>query len=492
MEVLAQGKTYESKEDEMLKTTTTPVTTNYSIGTTNFLAADVRRTSICGNCGASTFVATNVETGCGTEKWCPVCATRKVICEEWRCLNVVMRADARPVVTYSGTELWCPDCVTDKTDTCPNCGALADYRDTVSVNTSEGVQEWCPDCADSETSYCCICDELYADGCIEEYEVYGDGMVPVCEHCANSNTRCDGCGAIIPNEYDERVIGNCVYCPDCADQHREALAEYGHDRDGGLNMPFRYADGTGEWDPCNDTLFLGIEIETDGNDDPVSMASDIMDEYTGYVRCKEDGSLSSSGVEIVSAPCEPLFHLKDMMWERIVRIVRNHGGLSHDASTSCGFHIHMSRNALGGHDTVYRMDRLFHRFKDEFIEFSRRDEGDMCWCRLDDDDLADIPDVKERKEAWEDRKKYQDRYHAINDENHDTVEIRLWRGTLNLETIRATIEFTTALALMCKGMTDELADSLSWEAVKIISDCVLEDAGIPHDDLDNYLVRRGL
>ena len=37
--------------------------------------------------------------------------------------------------------------------------------------------------------------------------------------------------------------------------------------------------------------------------------------------------------------------------------------------------------------------------------------------------------------------------------NSETVEIRLWKGTLNPETFEATLRFTAKLAEMCKNTT---------------------------------------
>jgi hypothetical protein len=128
------------------------------------------------------------------------------------------------------------------------------------------------------------------------------------------------------------------------------------------------------------------------------------------------------------------------------------------------------------------------------IRFSRRNSGQMNWCRIshDDDDLASIKDMVERKKKWRQDKDWRDRYEAVNDCRPDTVEIRLWRGSLNMETIRATVEFTAGLAIICNSMSDEFAEALTWGMLKLLVRFALEQAGIPHDDLDAYLERRGL
>ena len=182
------------------------------------------------------------------------------------------------------------------------------------------------------------------------------------------------------------------------------------------------------------------------------------------------------------------------MWERITGLVKEHGGKSHDAGT-CGLHIHISRDYFKDHDAVYRLDRLFHVFERQFIEFSRRSGSQMEWCEIDDDsELRDEKDVEDRKAIWYSKKNsgYRARYQAVNDTNYNTVEIRLWRGTLNVETIRATIEMTAGLAIVANSMSDELAETLTWGMLKLLVRFALEQNGLPHDDLDAYLSRRHL
>jgi hypothetical protein len=45
---------------------------------------------------------------------------------------------------------------------------------------------------------------------------------------------------------------------------------------------------------------------------------------------------------------------------------------------------------------------------------------------------------------------YHNRYYAVNLTNDNTLEIRLWRGTLNKQTFEATLKFTQRLAEICK------------------------------------------
>lgn len=395
-------------------------------------------------------------------------------------------------------EDWCTDCRDRYAYQCERCGDWTEYA-TVTVRTRSGyswvTEEWCDDCADGNTTECECCGERTDDRYIERYSVYGNGWCSICDKCAEEEyVTCEGCGDLVPS--DEAVWSERdweYYCPDCAPSRSENLHDYGHTH----GSYFWLADGTkvSDWALTADLgnrLYLGIELETDDNDDDADLADDIAREFDeDMVVCKEDGSLHNNGVEIVSQPMEAMFHINGGMWDRIAEIVRSHGGTSYDAGT-CGLHIHMSRSFFyDSHDAAYRIDRLFHRFKREMVNFSRRTS--FSYCRLEDDDLADIKTVEERKKVWYEKKRFGDRYQAVNDDRwNPTIELRLWRGTLNMETFKATVELTAGIAIICKTMSDELADALTWGMFKCLVRFALEQNGISHAELDSYLVRRGL
>ena len=408
------------------------------------------------------------------------------------------------VKTATGTECWCSECRDTDASLCDHCETWHESTKAVIVGGtywSRGGYEyesWCDECIDDHAVRCEDCENIFSTSCnsIDSYYVWGSGNVCLCESCVeDSYYTCNDCGDLVHSDDVEFDAYDDPYCPNCIDEHRgsENVRSYGHTY-GNLfwlrNDLKRFACSMSEEERRR--LFLGIELETDGNDDRNDLADDIASEYgDDLVVCKEDGSLHDEGLEIVSLPMTPEVHLTSGMWERIAEIVLDHGGTSHDAGT-CGLHIHLSRAFFDDHDAVYRLDRLFHRFELQMVRFSRRTSDGMRWCVIGGDDLHEIPDVHERKKKWADKKARAGRYEAVNDTNSATVEIRLWRGTLNMETFRATVEFTTGLALIANNMTDEFADQLTWSMVKVLVKFALEEHGLPHDDLDAYLVRRGL
>ena len=442
------------------------------------------------------------------QMWCQDCVDNRA----FECENC---GDHHPIEERyyvhfnNGTEEeWCTDCVENHAFECNHCGELHPDDEANEVWTRQRSwgswvsQTWCDDCVDNSTTRCNDCDRLVDDNYITTYRLAdGGGYVQLCDDCYDENyTRCRRCGEVVRCEdahYDDWEEE--YYCDSCHNE-REDYSEnvQGYHHTGGST--FWLADGTcfHPWsvysdDPRYKLMYLGVELETENSDSRAGLADDIIEELgRDKMECKTDGSLGHNGLELVTQPMEPMYHLGSGMWESITSIVRNRGGRSHDGG-NCGLHIHISRRYFKDHDAVYRLDRLFHHFKVQLINFSRRRDYMMRWCNIDEDgDLLAIKDIAQRKAAWYDKKHWADRYEAVNDTNENTVEIRLWRGTLNDETLRATIELTAGLAIVANSMSDKLADSLNWAQLKLLVRFALEQNGIPHNDLDSYLATRNL
>lgn len=471
---------------------------------TDCIEAFALKCSHCGEWYAHTApLIDEYEMHCGRdyEPVCIHCIDEFERCEH--CGAYIAPDEDRYAVNSGGyNETWCEQCMQDCAVVCEQCGDLIDeaYVETVHVHDGNDIEAWCSDCVERYALRCDDCNELFSIrhgyGLIDEYETARGYDVTLCESCRCDNWYwCESCERLI-EECDAEYIDGCVYCPSCADEHREhdALQGYHHTR----AVSFWFSDGSRKYAyQLNGadllTLFMGIELETDYNDDAFSLSRDLIDAIGDErIECKEDGSLHSDGVEIVSQPMQPLYHLNSSMWHDIIDIVRQHGGKSYDACT-CGLHMHISRDYFTSHDAVYRLDRLFHRFRSQMVRFSRRTGDTLNWCRIDEaDKLASIADVRTRKSVWADGKRYAGRYEAVNDTNGPTVEIRLWRGTLNEQTLRATIEFTAGLAIVCNTVTDEFADAVTWRELKSLVRYALVCNGMPYSEFDAYCAVRGL
>lgn len=444
-------------------------------------ACAARDSTECECCGATigASIATDTQDG----EVCPKCLEdHYMLCD---CCGDWAYADYMHVVRdeYENVAI-CGNCYETEATTCAHCccDVLRDTTDYVTVGYDYRYgnlhELWCCDCSDEHVSTCDHCGEETA---AEQLEDVGDESW--CPACVENNTMtCEGCGCMV-DETRAVHIDYEWYCPECAD--RGALHDYSYKPE-----PEFHGEMTG----VASGLYLGIELETE-EDDAQNMAESIVGGRDEFY-CKKDGSID--GAEIVSHPCTPAHHLGSGMWEEAVGVCKRYHATSHD-NGNCGMHVHISRRYFGGYgDSVtgaYKLYRLISTFSDEWVKFSRRTSGEIrSWCRIaqPDEYCIDLSDsLVSKAHAYACFGKT--RYVAVNTCNSSTIEVRLWRGSLNMETIRATIEATTALAILAKTLDDRQIETIcSWSELCRLMCAALESAGLQHSELDSYLARRGL
>jgi len=153
-----------------------------------------------------------------------------------------------------------------------------------------------------------------------------------------------------------------------------------------------------------------------------------------------DGSLSSSGFEIVSHPASLDYHTNKLGWKELMDVCLDNDYRSHDTET-CGLHIHLSRTFLGNNEIEQELNTakliiLFDRFwTSHIIPFSRRNVETIT--RWADKPSLECVNTETENEIVDKVKKYKSlgRYKAINLQNSETIEFRLFRGTLNFNTL---------------------------------------------------------
>ena len=136
------------------------------------------------------------------------------------------------------------------------------------------------------------------------------------------------------------------------------------------------------------------------------------------------------------------------------------GYRSHQACT-CGLHIHISRLAFGRtaaqqEAAIARLLYFVEKHWNELLKFSRRTNRQLeRWAARYG--YKDTP-----KEMMDHAKSYHyGRYTCVNLTNEDTVEIRIFRGTLKYNTLAATIQLTDHLCDVVTCLNDEELRALS-------------------------------
>ena len=352
----------------------------------------------------------------------------------------------------------------NETRICANCGAEHPIDAMFQVEN-----DWlCEDCADRLTVICDHCgDRIYQESAVE------DDHYSLCQDCFDDHfERCTTCNALI-RRGDTFFRGDEPYCQDCYHSvcDRDAIHDYYY-----KPTPIFYGD---------DNRFFGVELEIDGAGEDSDNAAEILhianaEQPMAY--CKHDGSLDE-GFEIVTHPMTLDFHLHGMPWERIVEEAKKLGYTSHQAGT-CGLHVHVNRTAFGNTESaqdaaIARVLFFFEKFWDELLKFSRRTQGQLNqWA-------ARYGYKDQPKEILDHAKsgRHAGRYTAVNLTNADTVEFRMFRGTLKHNTLIATLELLDCIIDAAIYLTDDDLKAMSWSSFML---------GCTKPELIQYLKERRL
>lgn len=200
------------------------------------------------------------------------------------------------------------------------------------------------------------------------------------------------------------------------------------------------------------------------------------EETEGYqeIYLKNDGSLDESGIEIVTHPMTMDFFHSEFPLTEIISAAKSNDFTSHD-NKKCGLHVHVDRNCLGKTQidqkyTIAKLLLLCERFfEDKLVPFSRRTEYQLSnWCkkpRMNYDQNEDTIGVLIEK--IESKQRCEDRYQTINLQNRNTIEFRVFRGSLVEGTIRAAVQLCEVLTSFAKNNDINKIQVCTWEeAVK--------------------------
>lgn len=176
--------------------------------------------------------------------------------------------------------------------------------------------------------------------------------------------------------------------------------------------------------------YMGVELEIDMAGESNASAREILslaNRNDSHIYCKHDGSLEE-GFEIVTHPMSLEYQQKEMPWADILKKAMQLGYQSHLART-CGFHVHVSRDAFGQTETEQDavIARILYFFKvhwNELLRFSRRTQRQL-------ERWANRYGYKEQPRDILDHAKKgygAGRYTCVNLTNQDTVEFRIFRG----------------------------------------------------------------
>jgi hypothetical protein len=195
---------------------------------------------------------------------------------------------------------------------------------------------------------------------------------------------------------------------------------------------------------------------------------------------KHDGSLDN-GYEIVTHPMSHDFYKNEAseLWETLERLRTNYRVKSWDTRT-CGLHIHVSRTGFEGGAHMHRFLNLIYSNQDFYQKLAGREES--RWATFHDiiqevtvrdeqgnrvvDEQGFTQFKSQRSIASKLGRNSTERYSAVNTRNTDTLEIRIFRGTVNQDTVKAHLDLAHASVEYTRTMTvkDVINDALNSNA----------------------------
>lgn len=390
--------------------------------------------------------------------------TNQYVCSECGTLT-------EDIQTING-EYVCSDCVAEHYTICEDCGNMIPTDNSYRTFDHNII---CENCLSQSYFTCDDCGAIHHLD--DSHLITHDGLY-ICENCSYHYVYCRDCGEYFYEDdvnYCER--DDEYYCNNCYDNHIYDNIYGYHDFD-----DWTYYTNTNPptYSPELGTSYLGAEIEVYNSTNQYSN-----NETAGYVNshipavCMEDGSIGN-GYEIVTHPQTFEYYISRYNdYKDTFAYLRNKGYVGDD-STTCGLHIHISSAHLQD-DTIDKIYLFMENYKDKLINFSRRHSTRWAKFLSDAKRSNESDDIIKSIDYIKKEKCNHDRYMALNIQHSSrTIEFRLFKSTLNIETFYATLQLVKSIVEICDSTPIE---EITWD--KVIN-------YIDEPYLKSYLVRRNI
>lgn len=400
------------------------------------------------------------------------------------------------VFTEIDGRLLCRDCMDDLCDEAYDDGELH-LKDNMTYYSNLEVYIYSDDWLSWQ-------DDIMWDDYAQDYywrddgEYVGDEWYSYSTLENNSDfVRCEECGEWLYTDdayYYERT--NSYLCESCynevIEEENEEMEIRSYHGDDGF-YPIKLE---GENEPI---FYIGHETEVEHRNDSTENQRDAINTLNKNLNCylEHDGSLNYGGFEIVSQPQSYEYYMANYgKYKEAFDTLRSLGYISHD-SDHCGLHFHVSAPKENREQIVNRLWLIIENYKEQFEKLSRR-KGDFHWCRFLSNETG-----KECKSVYKIAKVYKNttRYLVINNENSRTIEIRIFKGTLNVDTFYANLQLVNNLFKLAYDTSINIEDitfdkliegeyiSRYCEENEIYSDARIVDDSLKYITLENKILK---
>lgn len=350
-----------------------------------------------------------------------------------------------------------------------NCD-FCDTRDNTDKLIRVGTSNLCQGCYKKLVTSCKQCNTTIW---IEDNA--GSKSIPLCKDCFTGlYAYCNKCGAVIKKVESYKHNGN-LFCLQCFRNIPENLSIIHNSKYkafpliyGVMSTPNAYQISL----PNNNfaPLILGVELEIDAGGADYNNAKVFLD----YINTKADGERIyikfddslQNGFEIVSHPMTLDYHLNHMPWLKILQI----GNVLHyksDKTLTCGLHVHVNRSyfktadqfSRQNSDSIKNLLKITESCWDQLVTFSRRTQKQIRrWSHPYGKRLQPLlMDTRKPLEYSESARRT-----FINLTNLYTVEFRIFRGTMDVTTLYATLELVGSLCYLATFLPIEDIPNFKW------------------------------
>lgn len=297
------------------------------------------------------------------------------------------------------------------------------------------------------------------------------GLNNYCARCHADFPHCDECGTAFPPG-DRRTVGGRVFCESCYTSWIPRVESYNYKPTPRFHTMRGQSYVLSELGPKPE-LYMGVELEIDDGKRGRKL-TDALRTYP-HLYVKHDGSLSELGIEIVSHPATLEAHRGMYQWGRILRMCKSFGYKSFDARKSCGLHVHINRSFLdpryepgvvvpdGVMSTILlKMVTFLYGHMELFSLLAQRESNQYASMFS----VTGLKDVMTLKSSFllKPPPTELNRYQALNFKNANTVEWRIFKGTLNHDSFMAILELVDAATrfILQASVPNLLQQRQSW------------------------------
>ena len=341
------------------------------------------------------------------------------------CHNCSYEDDIDNMTTTNDNEYACYECFR----ICERCDSIESINNDWH-NVSD--EAWCQSCYEDYANWCDSCEQGYEGDSYSMADRHGS----FCENCiTNGTSYCDSCGEYYYNgcqDHDEngddlnaRVIHDYSYRPDAIFHSTDKEAR----------------------------LFFGMEIEVEAKNGDRSTQANGAEraqqlEPLDIAYLKSDGSLMC-GFEIVTHPMTYDYFTNEIpeFWDTLTDL-KDRYDMKSWATRTCGLHIHISRTGFNGGAHLHRFLKLVYDNQRLYEAIAGRSSDQ--WAKFTDN--TNWQGVKSYADKVNNGRNT-DRYSAINCQNRETVEMRIFKGSLKESFVRSALDLAHASVEYTRGLS---------------------------------------